>query len=75
MIATASKFYVGGSILNIDNTEGTYFNTNVYVENNVLMGAAWNDYAEYRITKEIIEPGRCIVENGDNTLSLSTERL
>ena len=40
-----------------------------------VYGAVWNDYAEFRETKDKIEPGRCIVENGDDTLSLSTERL
>jgi hypothetical protein len=39
------------------------------------MGAAWNDYAEYRKCSEKVEPGRCIVENGDGSLSLSTKRL
>lgn len=53
------------------NTAGCYFNGST----GVLYGAAWNDYAEYRITKEEIEPGRCVIENGDDTLSLSTERL
>ena len=38
------------------------------------MGAAWNDFAEYRQSNEI-EPGRCIVENGDGTLSRSNSRL
>jgi hypothetical protein len=38
-------------------------------------GAVWNDYAEFRITKEEIEPGRCIVETGKGDLVLSTERL
>jgi hypothetical protein len=40
----------------------------------VLMGAAWNDYAEYR-EADTMEPGRCIIENGDDTLSLSYERM
>ena len=40
-----------------------------------LYGAVWNDYAEYRQTKEKIEPGRCIREIGDDTLELTTERL
>lgn len=49
--------------------------TGVYIKNNgVLMGAAWNDYAEYRIS-DCQEPGRVICENGDDTLSLATERL
>ena len=47
----------------------------VYIKNNgVLMGAAWNDYAEFR-TSDCREPGRVICENGDDTLSLATERL
>lgn len=40
-----------------------------------IFGAVWNDYAEYRETKEEIEPGRCIVETGNGDLILSTERL
>lgn len=49
--------------------------TTVYIKNNgVLMGAAWNDYAEYRIS-DCQEPGRVICENGDDTLSLAIERL
>ena len=38
-------------------------------------GAVWNDYAEYRETKEKIEPGRCVVETGKGDLILSTKRL
>lgn len=41
----------------------------------VLMGAAWNDYAEYRETKEEVEAGRCVREVGDDTLELTTKRL
>ena len=40
-----------------------------------LYGAVWNDYAEYRETKENIEPGRCVREVGDGLLILTTERL
>ena len=40
-----------------------------------VYGAVWNDYAEYRETKEEIEAGRVVVENGDDTLSLATDRL
>ena len=38
-----------------------------------LFGAVYNDYAEYRSAEA--HPGRCIIENGDGTLSLSTSRL
>ena len=40
-----------------------------------VFGAVWNDYAEYRETKEDIQPGRCVVETGKGDLILSTERL
>lgn len=51
------------------------YNTDVAISNyGVLMGAAWNDYAEYR-ESDCQESGRVICENGDDTLSLATERL
>lgn len=51
------------------------YNTDVKISNyGVLMGAAWNDYAEYR-ESDCQESGRVICENGDDTLSLATERL
>lgn len=40
-----------------------------------VYGAVWNDYAEYREGTAQFEPGRVICENGDDTLSLATERL
>ena len=51
-----------------DLTKGAYINaTKVY-------GAIWNDYAEYR-ESDITQPGKCIIENGNDTLRLSTGRL
>ena len=38
-----------------------------------LFGAVYNDYAEYRSAEA--HPGRCIIENGNGTLSLSSGRL
>lgn len=38
-----------------------------------LIGAVYNDYAEYRSANA--EPGRCIIENGDGTLRLADARL
>ena len=52
----------------INNTSGYTYFTRGY-------GAVWNDYAEFRITKQEIEPGRCIKEIGDDTLELTTKRL
>lgn len=45
---------------------------NIYA--NKVYGAVWNDYAEYRISG-CLEAGRVVCENGDDTLSISTERL
>lgn len=39
-----------------------------------LYGAVWNDYAEFRNCSNG-EAGYCVVENGDDTMSLSTKRL
>ena len=40
-----------------------------------MYGAVWNDYAEYRICKEEFKAGQVVCENGDDTLSISKERL
>lgn len=39
-----------------------------------LMGGLWNDYAEFRESDEL-EPGRCVYEVGDDSLTRTTERL
>ena len=71
--AATSKIYVSG--VSSAGASTLYCNTSVYCSGSVLYGAAWNDYAEFRNTKEEIEPGRCVAENGDGTLSISTNRL
>lgn len=40
-----------------------------------VYGAVWNDYAEYRKTKEYIQPGYCVIETGRGDLIKSSERL
>ena len=45
----------------------------VGLQANKLFGAVYNDYAEYR--KAIAQPGQCVIENGDGSLSPSTGRL
>lgn len=40
-----------------------------------VYGAVWNDYAEYRQTKECIPPGYCVIETGKGDLIKSSERL
>ena len=68
------KLYTSGGNNYLGGT--TYLgSTSVYSNGTVLYGAAWNDYAEYRQTTDKIEPGRVVVENGDDTLSLANKRL
>jgi hypothetical protein len=55
----------------------TYANkkSTVYINTSgALYGAVWNDYAEYRKTALAL-PGEVVAENGDGTLSITTERL
>ena len=47
----------------------------MWLEGDLITGAVWNDYAEYRETTTEIEPGRVVIENGNDTLSLCQERL
>lgn len=74
---SSAKFYPAGSTANTTNSNPQVFNTAIYVQNNVLFGAAWNDYAEYResLNNKIIEPGKCVVENGDDTIRISINRM
>jgi hypothetical protein len=53
----------------------TVYNSSVYIENSILYGAGWNDYAEYRESKETIKPGHVVCETGKGDLVLSSKRL
>ena len=46
----------------------------VWVEGDSVTGAVWNDYAEYR-ESDCQEFGRVLSEKGDDTLTVTTERL
>lgn len=48
--------------------------TNGFTYVSKLYGAVWNDYAEFR-NGDTIEPGKCVIEVGNDTLITSTERL
>ena len=58
-----------------NSTMGRVLSINNAISASKVWGAVWNDYAEFRITKDTIEPGRCIKEVGDDTLILTTQRL
>ena len=72
--ASTAKAYVLGTTTASSANHATVYNASVYTSGSVLYGAAWNDYAEYRIA-DCNEPGRVICENGDDTLSMANERL
>lgn len=62
---------VNSAALNLgtsSNKWGNIYGTKVY-------GGVWNDYAEFRSTDVDIEPGRCVKENGKDSLELTTKRL
>ena len=68
------KLFLLGAVSQTENAQ-TYTNENIFIENNVLFGAAWNDYAEYRHTDLEIEPGNVVIEKGNGDLILSNDRL
>ena len=75
LAASTSKAYIVGTTATGTSHRLVYYNASVYTSGSVLHGAAWNDYAEYRETKEEVEPGRCVIEVGDDSLTISTKRL
>lgn len=69
---TTSKLYVLGATST--GNQSIYRESSVWMQNDVLYGAAWNDYAEFR-QGDTLEPGKCVVETGDDTLTLATGRM
>ena len=51
------------------------YSENIKIDEDVIYGAIWNDYAEYREGTDKFEAGRVVKENGNDTLSLCTKRL
>lgn len=66
VVGEASTLYAANNTNGSTNPNGVYF----VGDTGVLMGAAWNDYAEFR-EGERVEPGMCVIEAGDDTLKLS----
>ena len=63
--------------VNPNDTSDLKYNTGVYINcsKGVLMGAAWNDYAEYRETVHDFEAGLVVYEKGNDELDLAYKRL
>ena len=81
-IEAASNIYTYGAIY----TEGDITSEqNIYAQGNInadgtitgdkVYGAVWNDYAEFRAQKEIIEPGYCVTSSNSGLISKTTEKL
>ena len=74
-------FNKGSDITTYISSQGSNLSNSIYFDwsaddgEPVLMGAAWNDYAEYRKQKETIEPGYCVKSNDDGRVEKTTERL
>lgn len=76
---STSKMYLIGATSQAANPQ-TYSNSAVYATDGSLYatavyGAVWNDYAEYRCTDSYVEPGRVVIEVGDDTMTMSSERM
>ena len=69
---TSKLFFIGAKGTGY---QEVYRESNVYVENDVLFGAAWNDFAEYRCVEKGCKAGDVVCEVGDGTLAKSTQRL
>lgn len=70
---SGNSFQVVGA-KGIDSYNKLYYNSSVTVNsNNVLMGAAWNDYAEFR--ESVGEAGDVVCEDASGVLQKSKRRL
>lgn len=68
--------YVPDSNYNADTNQAAqiWLGPDASLHASAVWGAVWNDYAECR-EADTIEPGKCVIEVGDDTLITSTERL
>lgn len=73
--ASTSKAYVLGTLTASSAMHGTVYAAAVYTQSGVLYGACWNDYAEFRWVKAKVEPGRCVVETGNDDMVISNGRM
>ena len=68
----------GSSALKIRHSDGNDYvkiSATGRIDATSVYGAVWNDYAEFRICNEDFKPGQVVLENGDDTLSITNQRL
>ena len=84
--ANTKTFPLLTAIINTSNNTVTSYHASdstangVYIEKldsglQILMGAAWNDYAEFRNQAESIEPGYCVASYDNGKVYKTTEKL
>lgn len=77
LASTNEKAYLLGTTTSPSSTSTTLTaakaTTGVYIEEGVMYGAAWNDYAEYRLGEA--QPGACVIEMGNGELRPASDRL
>ena len=59
---------------NISDRATCSINTTGTISGSAVYGAVWNDYAEYRMQKELIKPGYCVVSNNNGQVSKTTKK-
>ena len=59
---------------NISDRTTCSIDTTGTIKGSAVYGAVWNDYAEYRMQKESIKPGYCVVSNNNGQVSKTTKR-
>lgn len=62
-------------LVNTGSASGLDYIEQVYTQDNVLFGAAWNDYAEFRNQKEVIEPGYCVASSDDGKVYKTSKKF
>lgn len=79
-ITASDKYYLTAG-KGVSGEQALYSSSDVYLTKEdgttdaVLMGAAWNDYAEFRKQQETIEPGYCVTSNDRGEVSKTTIHL
>lgn len=70
---TSPRLYILGAT-ETGNTR-IYQESSIYMENNIVNGATWNDYAEYRKQEQKLLPGFCVKSTDNGILNYTTKRL
>ena len=75
------KFYLTAVKNQTTEEKELYFRSDIYIQKEddkngaILMGAAWNDYAEYRAQIQPIEPGYCVISNDKGEVDKTSYHL